>query len=136
MSDPECEDLTPAAPTPATRHHLWARLAAISDAQLQTYSVGWLLLHLNLLRDSDVTVYTRWKRAENALQATERLLRLALKHEDTLVAQALTEDADYLRSVLPVYQDRAHQCFMQYWRLWQVLETRVAAWETDGSERL
>jgi hypothetical protein len=97
-------------------------LAETTDEALLGWTLGRLLLELELLRDKDKAVYTQLKVPANELRATQRLIRLAMKHEDREVATALAEDALYLEDVIAQYQVRWDQCETQGRRLWKVIE--------------
>ena len=113
------------APVPERRTVL-EFLESCSDAALRSQDTGWVLMYLDLLRDKDKSVYTRWQVAENELRATERLQRLAAKHEDLTLARGLSEDAAYLRDeAIPFYKVLWERCETQGRRLWWVLEERA-----------
>ena len=65
-------------------------------------------------------------------RAAQRLIRLALKHEDAAVAEDLAEDLAYLKEVVRVYQDRWHQCSTQWVRYWAALTARVKQLASEG----
>lgn len=105
-------------------------LESCSDAALRTRDLTWVLGYLDLLRDKDKSVYTRWQVAVNELRATERLQRLATKHEDLGLARGLAEDAAYLRDeAIPFYAALWQRCEAQGRRLWWVLEERAGVRE-------
>lgn len=104
-------------------------LESHSDAALRSQDAGWILLYLRLLRDKDTSVYTRWQVAKNELQATERLQRLAMKHEDLDFADELGNKLDYLRDIIPQYAALWQRIETQGQRLWEMLEERAGVRE-------
>jgi len=64
------------------------------------------------------------------LQATQRLRRLAEKHEDARLAQGLAEDEAYMTDVVATYTPRASRYLTQWCRYWRALGERV---EADGA---
>lgn len=100
-------------------------LEDLSEADVAALETRWLVCDLDLLVSDMLTKYARLKTAENELQATERLIRLALKHEDGGVAPPLSHEAAYLREVIPMYHTWWSQSYTQWRRLWSELQARA-----------
>jgi hypothetical protein len=114
----------PEPPHPPVRQTLLQMLEGRTDASLEVLTTSRILFDLDLLLHAYLAAQTGWKVAAQELQACARLVRLAEKHEDLAVAQALREDGDYLRSAVPGYEARAQACFTEWYRLWRELEFR------------
>ena len=86
-----------------------------------------LMWELALLLDQVIDKYGTYREAVNELQATERLEQLATTHEDARLAQGLSEDAAYMRRVVPRYQGSWSRRIDQWYRLWRALEAHIDA---------
>ena len=96
-------------------------LESRSDADVDALPADRVVFDLELLLDALVSKETLYHEAVTELRATERLTRLAWKHEDVALAQGLSRDADYLQTVVPVYAERCGRMRRQWDRLWQAL---------------
>ena len=68
-------------------------LETLSKEAIQAMTPSDLLWELDLLFDQVIDKYGKYCEAKNELQATERLARLATKHEDAALAQGLADGA-------------------------------------------
>jgi hypothetical protein len=103
------------------RYTLLQMLEARSDAELAMLTCDQVSQALESLLDALVRKETLSHEAMNELRATERLGRLAMKHEDLELAQGLCEDAAYLRTVVPRYADICGRYWTQWHRYWDAL---------------
>jgi hypothetical protein len=105
----------------ATRRTLLQLLEERSDAEVTALTADRLAFDMDFLLEALVDEVAQHKVAANELRATERLRRLAMKHEDLRLAQGLSEDAAYLQTVVPVYAARCGRYRRQWQRHWDAL---------------
>jgi Txe/YoeB family toxin of Txe-Axe toxin-antitoxin module len=118
-------DVVPEKPHGETGRTTLEHLEALSDQAITALTPRGLLFELDLLFDQVVDKYGKYQEVKNELRATERLQRLAEKHEDAPLAQGLSEDAAYLRTVVPLYQGYWSRRIDQWHRLWRVLDAHI-----------
>jgi hypothetical protein len=106
---------------PAARRTLLQMLEDRSDAEVTALPADRLAFDMDFLLEALVDEVAQQKVAANELRATERLRRLAMKHEDLRLAQGLSEDAAYLQTVVPVYAARCGRYRTQWQRHWDAL---------------
>jgi hypothetical protein len=92
-----------------------------TDAEVEALTCDQLSLALEVLLDALVAKETLYHEAMNELRATDRLRRLAMKHEDLALARGLSEDAAYLQQVVPRYADTCGRYWTQWGRYWEAL---------------
>jgi hypothetical protein len=96
-------------------------LESRTDAEVAALDTDRIAFDLDLLFWSLLQKEPQHQVARNELRATERLRRLAEKHEDLALAQGLADDAAYLQTVIPVYATRSTRCLRQWTRYWDAL---------------
>jgi hypothetical protein len=96
-----------------------------TEAEIAALPLDRLVFDLDLLFDQVVDRYGKAKEAANELRATERLRRLAEKHEEIALARQLAEDEAYMAEVVPVYEQRRSAYLTQWVRYWRILQERV-----------
>jgi hypothetical protein len=121
MSDQAAEE------PPGERRSVLEALEARSAEDIAALSPHQLVFELDLLFDQVIDKYGKAEVVKNELRATERLHRLAMKHEDLTLAQGLADDAAYLRTVVPRYRSDWSRRVDQWYRLWRALEARIEA---------
>jgi hypothetical protein len=103
------------------RLSLLEALESRTDAGVEALTCDQLSLELEELLGALVAKETLRHEAINELRATERLRRLAMKHEDLDLAQGLSDDAAYLQGVVPRYADTCRRYWTQWHRYWDAL---------------
>jgi hypothetical protein len=88
------------------RRTLLEVLRGRTDAEVAGLALDRLVFDLDLLFDKVLDCTLKAKVAANELRATQRLRRLAEKHEDDVLAEKLAEDEAYLAEVVPLYRQR------------------------------
>lgn len=96
-----------------------------TEAELATLPLDRLVFDLDLLFDQVLDRYGKATEATNELRATQRLRRLAEKHEEIAMARQLAEDEAHMAEVAPVYQQRSFRYLDQWLRYWKVLRERI-----------